>query len=119
MGLTPDSRYSFIVSWDTRARSPLYRSWISRIRGCNSLIRRICRICFSVNGSVTSRTRMVKAIIANPMLLKQTTYNTIKVLSMGRIIISFQRRKKNSKGTPNGPPPPPRGWQTYGLMAAP
>ncbi len=49
---------------------------------------------------VTNRTRMVNTIMAIPMLLKQSTYNTIKVLSMGRIITSFQRRKKNSKGTP-------------------
>ena len=108
MGLTPDSRYNFMVSWDTRARSPLYRSWISRIRGCSSLMRRIWRICFRVNGRVTSRTNTVKAIMASPMLLKQITYNTIRVLSMGRIITSFHRRKKkskNSKGTPSYPFP--------------
>ena len=100
IGLTPDSRYSFMVSWDTLARSPLYRSWISRIRGCSSLMRRIWRICFRVKGRVTSRTKTVKAMMASPMLLKQITYNTIRVLSMGRIIVSFQTRKKNSKETP-------------------
>lgn len=70
-------------------------------------MRRICRICLRVRGSVTSLTRMVKAMMASPMLLKQRTYNTIKVLSMGRMITSFQRVKKipkskNSKETPKG-----------------
>jgi hypothetical protein len=40
----------------------------------------------------------VKAMMAMPMLLKKMTYNTIKVLSMGRIITSFQRRKIISTG---------------------
>ena len=70
-------------------------------------MRRICLICLRVKGSVTSLTRMVKAMMASPMLLKQRTYNTIKVLSMGRMITSFQRVKKipkskNSKETPKG-----------------
>lgn len=50
---------------------------------------------------VTSRTRMVKAMMAKPILLNSNTYNTIKVFSMGRMITSSQtltRRVKISKG---------------------
>jgi hypothetical protein len=53
---------------------------------------RIWRICFRVRGRVITRTSTVKAMMAMPMLLKKMTYNTIKVLSMGRIMTSFQRR---------------------------
>jgi hypothetical protein len=52
---------------------------------------RIWRICLRVRGRVTSRTNMVKTMMAMPMLLKKITYNTSKVLSIGRIITSFQR----------------------------
>jgi hypothetical protein len=52
---------------------------------------RIWRTCLRVRGRVTSRTNMVKTMMAMPMLLKKTTYNTSKVLSIGRIITSFQR----------------------------
>lgn len=54
---------------------------------------RIWRICFRVRGRVITRTSTVNAIMAMPMLLKKMTYNTIKVLSMGRMMTSFQRRK--------------------------
>lgn len=37
-------------------------------------------------------------MMAKPILLNSSTYNTIKVLSMGRMITSIQRRKRNSKG---------------------
>ena len=70
-GLTPASRYIRIVSCDTRWRSLPYRSWISRILGCRSIIARICRNCLMVSGSVTRRTMTVKTMIATPMLLKQ------------------------------------------------
>jgi hypothetical protein len=53
---------------------------------------RIWRICFRVRGRVITRTSTVNAMMAMPMLLKKMTYNTIKVLSMGRIMTSFQRR---------------------------
>ena len=52
---------------------------------------RIWWSCFRVSGRVTSRTRMVKTMMAMPIWLKKTTYNTIKVLSIGRMMISFQR----------------------------
>ncbi len=99
MGLTPASRYIRMVSWETRARSLRYRSWISRIRGCRVLIARICRTCFRVRGRVTTRTRTVSRIMAMPIWLKLTTYNTIKVLSMGRMIASFQITARASKKT--------------------
>jgi hypothetical protein len=53
---------------------------------------RIWRICFRVRGRVSTRTSTVNAMMARPMLLKKITYNTNKVLSMGRIMTSFQRR---------------------------
>ena len=56
-------------------------------------------ICFRLRGRVTSRTRAVKAIIAKPIWLKQMTYNTTRVLIMGRMITSFQRSATVSKPT--------------------
>ena len=70
-GFTPASRYSRMVSCDTRCRSLPNRSWISRIRGCRSVIARICLSCLMVSGRVTRRTITVKTMIARPMLLKQ------------------------------------------------
>ena len=96
-GLTPDSLYSFMVSWDWRARSLEKRVWISRILGCRLVMACIWWICFRDRGRVTSRTRAVKAMMATPMLLKQRTYNTTRVLSMGRMMTSFQRRETVSK----------------------
>lgn len=96
-GLTPASLYIFMVSCETRARSPLKRSCISFILGWSRFIERIWRTCFKVKGKVISRTKIVNTMMAIPMLLKKTTYNTISVLSMGRMIISFQREKIISK----------------------
>ena len=58
---------------------------------------RIWLSCLRVKGSVTTRTSTVNAMIARPMLLKKITYNTIRVLSMGRMIISFQSNEITSK----------------------
>ncbi len=96
-GLMPDSLYSFIVSWDIRARSPLYRSWTSLTLGCMAVMPRICRSCLRVRGSVASRTITVKTTMAMPMFLKKMTYNTSKVLSIGLMITSVQRVNKISK----------------------
>ena len=60
---------------------------------------RIWWSCFRVIGRVTNRTRMVNIMMAMPIFLKERTYNTIKVLSIGRIMISFQRSTMNSKET--------------------
>ncbi len=60
---------------------------------------RIWWSCFRVSGRVTTRTRIVKIIMAMPILLKERTYNTIKVLSIGRMITSFHRSTMNSKET--------------------
>ena len=57
---------------------------------------RICLTCFTVRGSVTSRTSNVKRIMAMPIWAKLMTYNTIKVLSIGRIMNSVQRKLKAS-----------------------
>ena len=93
----PDSLYSFMVSWEIRARSPAYRSWTSLTLGCRVVMPRICRSCFRVRGRVASRTITVKTIMAMPMLLKKITYNTSKVLSIGRMITWVQRSTKISK----------------------
>ncbi len=97
MGLTPASRYMRMVSWETRARSLRYRSWISRILGWSPLMARIWRSCFRVSGMVASRTRIVNRMMAMPIWLKLITYNTTRVLSIGRIISSFQRNTTASK----------------------
>ncbi len=97
MGFTPLSRYNRMVSWETRCRSPAYRSWISRTFGCNPVIDRICRNCRTVRGMVTTLTSTVNAIIASPICAKHNTYNTNRVLSMGRMMISRQRSPKIAK----------------------
>ncbi len=65
--------------------------------GCMVVMPRICRSCLRVRGSVANRTIMVKTTMAMPMLLKKITYNTSKVLSIGRMITSVQRVTKISK----------------------
>ena len=67
MGLTPASRYIRMVSWDILLRSLRYRSWISFILGCRTLITRICRICLRVRGMVAVRTRTVNRMMATPI----------------------------------------------------
>lgn len=117
MGLTPASRYNRIVSWEARARSRPELVWISRNLGARAVIARIWLICFKVRGNVTSRTSAVKAMMAIPIWLKRTTYNTIRVLSMGRMINSVQKKPNASKepyltsdqlSAPNRPPR--EGW---------
>ena len=49
---------------------------------------RICRSCFRVSGSVTRRMRTVSRIMAMPIWLPQTTYSSIKALSVGRMMNS-------------------------------
>ena len=97
MGLTPASRYNRMVSCDTRARSLAKRSLISCILGWSELIARIWRTCFSVSGRVARRTRMVNRMMAKPIWLKQMTYNTSKVLSIGLMMNSVQRKLIASK----------------------
>ena len=97
-GLTPASRYIRIVSCDTRWRSRPKRSWISRIRGCRSVMARICLNCLMVSGKVKRRTMNVNTMIATPMLLKQMVYSTTSRFNMGRMIISRQR-----SSIPKGP----------------
>ena len=65
--------------------------------GCMVVMPRICRSCLRVRGSVASRTITVKTTMARPMLLKKMTYNTSKMLSIGRMITSVQRVTKISK----------------------
>ena len=57
------------------------------------LIDRIWRIWRTVRGNVTSRTKMVKTMMAMPIWLKLMTYKTIRVFSMGRMIRSVQGLK--------------------------
>ena len=58
---------------------------------------RIWRTCFRVSFRVASRTRMVNKMMARPIWLKQMTYSTTKVLTIGRMIISVQRNPMASK----------------------
>ena len=97
MGLTPASRYNRMVSCDTLARSLEYRSLISCILGWRELIARIWRTCLRVSGRVARRTRTVNKTMANPIWLKLMTYNTSKVLSIGRMMNSVQRKAIASK----------------------
>ena len=60
---------------------------------------RIWRSCFRVRGRVTTRTRTVSRMMAMPIWLKLMTYNTISVLSIGRMIASFQITARASKKT--------------------
>ena len=59
---------------------------------------RIWRTCLRVSGRVARRTRMVNRMMAKPIWLKQMTYNTSKVLSIGRMMNSVQRKVIASKG---------------------
>ena len=62
---------------------------------------RICRSWRTVRGIVATRTSAVKAMMAMPICEKQSTYNTSRVLSIGRMMTSFQSRMnmaKNSTG---------------------
>ena len=64
-----------------------------------AVIARICRSCLMVSGMVTTRTSTVNAMMATPIWEKQSTYNTIKVFSMGRMITSFQMRTNMEKNS--------------------
>ena len=71
-GLTPASRYIFMVSWESLLESPLYLSRSFCILGCRAVMARICRICLRVRGVVRMRMMMVKAMMERPMLLNST-----------------------------------------------
>ena len=58
---------------------------------------RIWRNCRTVNGIVTTRTSTVNTMIARPICEKLSTYNTNKVLSIGRMMISLQRSPNMAK----------------------
>ena len=96
-GLTPRSLYRRIVSCDARPRSSLYFSCTCFINGCSRLMAFICRACFTVSGTMTSRTSIVKSRIARPKLLKKMLYNSTRLLIIGRIMIRFQASPTNSK----------------------
>ena len=70
---------------------------ISCIRGWRVLIARIWRTCLMVSGRVARRTRTVNKMMAKPIWLKLMTYNTTKVLSIGRMMNSVQRKATASK----------------------
>ena len=57
----------------------------------------ICRACFTVSGTMTSRTRPVNTRIAMPKLLKKMEYNSTRLLIIGRIMVRFQASPMNSK----------------------
>ena len=65
--------------------------------GCMLLMARIWRTCFTVRGRVISRTSRVNRMMAIPIWLKLMTYNTTRVLSIGRIMNSVQMKSMASK----------------------
>ena len=56
---------------------------------------------------VTTRTSTVNAMMATPIWEKHSTYNTSKVLSIGRMITSFQMRMNMEKNSTYSCLPPP------------
>ena len=58
----------------------------------------ICRACFTVNGTMTSRIRAVNIRIAMPKLLKKMLYNSTRLLIIGPIISRRQASPMNSNG---------------------
>ena len=58
---------------------------------------RIWRSCRTVSGIVTTRTSTVKRMMANPIWEKLRTYNTRRVLSIGRMMTSRQRSPNMAK----------------------
>ena len=57
----------------------------------------ICRACFTVKGTMTTRTSTVNTRIAMPKLLKKMLYNSTRLLIIGRIMIRAQASPMNSK----------------------
>jgi hypothetical protein len=70
----------------------LYFFWSSWTFGCSACIRRVAWRPRSVSGSVASRTRIVKAMIARPKLSKRMRERTINPLIIGLISTSFQTK---------------------------
>ena len=90
MGLTPASFHMDCIA-RLRSRGSLIPC-TSRILGCIADMARICLICLMCSGNVTTRTRMVKVIMANPKLLPKMVYNNTTMFSIG--LISTLSKKK-------------------------
>ena len=89
-GLTPCSRYSFMVSWERRCRSLANRVWSSFILGWRADMAFIWRLCFIVRGTIKARTITVKITMLSPKLLKKMEYNSTRLLIIGRMMTRFQ-----------------------------
>ena len=57
----------------------------------------VCRVCRTCNGISSTRIKTVKTMMLSPKLSKRTSYNSVKLLIMGRMKTSFQRMPRNSK----------------------
>ena len=101
MGFTPDSRYSFIVSWERRAGSSLYFWVISFAFGASAPMAFVNRTCRMVSGTISARVTIVKTTMARPKLLKNTQYNSTRLLIIGLLITWFQISPISSKCPPS------------------
>ena len=96
-GLIPCSRYRRMVSWETRARSPAYLSWISLSRGWSWVMPWVIFICLRVRGRVIARIITVNTSMVNPKLWNRRLYRSTRLFSMGSMMTWFHRRPMNSK----------------------
>lgn len=101
MGLTPASRYNFIVSDESCCLSslllPLYLSCSAFIFGCSSCIFMVWRVWRTCSGIINNRISTVKTMMLKPKLSNRTSYNSVRLLIIGRMKTSFQRMPRKSK----------------------
>ena len=76
---------------------PLYLSCSAFIFGCSSCIFIVCRVCRTCSGIINTRMSTVKTMMLRPKLSKRTSYNSVRLLIMGRMKTSSQRMPRNSK----------------------
>ena len=58
----------------------------------------ICLDCLTVSGTMASRTKIVKATMLSPKLLKKTAYNRTRLLTIGWMSTAFQASPSSSNG---------------------
>ena len=95
MGLTPCSRYNFMVSRDSSWRLLAYFCLSAWSLGLSVDIARACRIWRNVSGIVNKRTRTVNSRMVTPKLPRKL-YISTRVLSIGLRMPSFQTNEKAS-----------------------
>lgn len=67
-------------------------------RGWSAAIALSCLLCLIVRGISRTRTRMVKAMMLRPKLLKKISYNSTRPLIIGWMIMRFQMSQIISTG---------------------